>query len=247
MKTENVLLIKYFLLPTNEISGLFLDEVSEFLNEPKRLFLGKITHGCCVYQHLYLCSHREIKKGNEFRWIIVNNTIHKLKGLDDIHGYINHNENIPFYFIEFTTDAKLISDGVPNLPKEVWVDSTDCHPPRKVKINFLEEFCKRNNKNNNKKVCETCGQGEFSLKQLKDAMLHSALEARGMNNSLSISPMINKYVQSLTKEQPKGEIIIECEMEEITEVGNHPIDPNMHEKVLRIKLINGQPVIHFKS
>lgn len=44
----------------------------------------------------------------------------------------------------------------------------------------------------------------------------------------------------------KGNAVIECEMETIKVVGQHPIDPNAYTEETRIKLKDGQPILILK-
>lgn len=65
------------------------------------------------------------------------------------------------------------------------------------------------------------------------------------------SPTFPEFIQSLTKEQPKGDIIIECEMEEVpfsdVQVGGYKNNNlTAARSYQRIKLKDGQPIIHFR-
>ena len=227
-------------------------------------------------QHLYLTSNREIKEGD---WAI-SNTGEVLK-ISYKGSKVKENVNAYCKKIEFTTDPKLIVYGVPAVPEKIFINCDLCGGGltpsmcskcggKDIKVNFLEEFCKRYNgkpkgvdaeklaidraysylfalgyftkPTEEGKIVEQLlleakslqdNDKRFSLEDIRKAYQKGALYGDSDNTYY-----FDNLIQSLTKEQPKG-VEMYCEMEHIEAMG-------YIKSGWVIKLINGQPIIHFK-
>jgi len=132
MEKENSLenKLSYHLLPTEERSYLIINcGILERWNTLKK------KSPAVLPQYLYLCSQREIKEG-EWMYIVEDTGkvyIEKCPVFLGIH-YIKKER------IEFTTDPKLIADGVSTIPEKCWFNT----PTKGVldSLNFLEFFVK---------------------------------------------------------------------------------------------------------
>ena len=144
MKNTNQNKLSYALLPVEKATiGCLLDNGNGYL-------LGVCTEPNYTSQqikpfHLYLCSTLPIKEGDYYISCFNDMTIKKWK------------KNIEYSFadkkIEFTTDPKLIADGVPTIDgnTKIWIDTypTLNRTEPKSQVNFLFEYCKRYNQKDN--------------------------------------------------------------------------------------------------
>lgn len=90
--------------------------------------------------------------------------------------------------------------------------------------------------------------GKFSLENMNSAIIKAHLIGQSSKDNLT-DDVIKKIIQSLKdKEQPKGGIVIECEMEEEYEPYPDKFYPTGGKWTggYKIKLKDGQPVIYFK-
>ena len=116
------------LIPTEDATNIYLH-----ISEDRLVCLpntSKIS-GTAKSQHIYLCSTRELKEGE---WGIDSdtNTVFKLGTYKTSRGLK----------IEFTSDPKLIADGVAALPENSFVAPTSNWDGQ---VSFLEEFVSRYN------------------------------------------------------------------------------------------------------
>ena len=88
--------------------------------------------------------------------------------------------------------------------------------------------------------------GRFSLEDMEKAYAVGVSDGDNPNvNFLGRSVAFEDLLQSLTKEQLKGDIIIECEMEKYN--WHYPAnEPDSGEWDYKMKLDNGQPILIFK-
>lgn len=260
-------------------------------------------------QHIYLTSNREIKEGDYFLngdmicKCDLSHASEEWRTKEFTNGFSIKTKIFYSYEaekckkIEFTTDPKLIADGVPALPENGYIKHITPAGTHK-RINFLEEFCKRYNENKkgvigfealeNKepivkgfktldkgvdvdKLAKEDAEGRFEDDLTRRVSwkggfimgYNQALQSntgkfdellRWIDFQISLFPSedykgamedVKTKIQSLTKEQTKKYILIECEMEEDSYVSNNSREGTV--KYLTIKLNkDGQPIIYFK-
>lgn len=224
-------------------------------------------------RHLYLCSSREIEVDG---WCMDIETSTLMKVIASMVG------NKRLLRIEFTTDPRLMADGVPAFPEFglVWDDKYTCDK----NVPFLPEFVSRYNGKKVKGSIENIDAEQiiyeeiiskvgvtfnldFSGKEhIVNAMKRYALQSNTdkifsikeiMDRLLRLNPQIkkdSKYTNPFLYEHtedwynelqslipvPQGEMGIYIKMED------DRIFPRNPEYPAKIKLINGQPIIHFK-
>ncbi len=270
---ENTILTAV-LLPTEDASELNIDKLGilDYWKDKKKVYTN---------QHLYLTSDREIKEGN-YTYD---------KKMNRVCECIEENLELitirkPEYFskIEFTTDPKLIADGVPKIDGNtqviLWNEGASQELLGHGKGNFLQQYCEYYNQKDNQKGVDVekllfdkfhhayqdpyirkehipiianvisehiqSNAGGFSLDDMKKCFTVAMTEGAGWEAGMP-APSFAKYIQSITKEQPKRDIIIECEMEDAdydyinTALQNKPM---VKPKIKLNK--DGQPILIFK-
>lgn len=272
------------LLPTESASELFIDTRDYQLYAGQNILTPAETW---INQCLYLCGAEAIKEGN---WAFNTRTQKVYCANANLKEYLNPD----LRKILFTTDPKLIADGVGKIDGNTNAEiRSPIYPTNEkpVGVNFLEEFCRRCNKNDKKKswkYVEGVGRvyskkdnqkgvgvvtesdfedilnalhdpqlplnekdGAEECFRLAKKMVSQALQNTGrfsledmkkcFDESKQVQVGFNSYIQSLTEEQPKGDIVIECEMEKVKTFPRNPEHP------MKIKLDNnGQPTLIFK-
>ena len=151
MENKNLLLIG-ILLPTEDSSHLMLSNIKD--KEPELVLsaLARKSGAGWNSHHLYLCSDREIKKNNYFYNATSETVFKNDMGLNVSQNYPNESK------IEFTTDPKLIADGVPAIDgnTKVFIECDNAiivgnktHFEKITadleEVDFLSEYCKRYN------------------------------------------------------------------------------------------------------
>ena len=210
------------------------------------------------YLHLHLTSQREIKEGEYYIDTFLNE-IRKCK---------NPKVNNPAYsVILFTTDPK-IADGVPAIPDFCIVNNPD------VPVNFLEEFVKRYNDKNEKRV-DVEKLAEEKYKNRKDDAMCDIINLRigfedGYNQCLQDNAdKMKQLLEWVDGELKTYRIVpIETESEKVFQEVKEkilsitptkqveikmwcemeevlPSNGNYMECANEIKLTNGQPIIYF--
>jgi len=297
MENQNLLPLTPVLLPTEEASELWFISMP---NNPNWLHLHPRNVKARVpNQHLYLTSDREIKEGD---WIERLGKAYKINKFSSDREYrraecsdglvCDASKEDWGNKIEFTTAPQLISDGVYEIPENIWMlhslplfDKSEHNSY--LQINLLEEFVKRYNRNakgvdvvqqledaldyyiKQKHTQEECvgfiagfgasqalqqsNAGGFSLEQARKIFEAGSQfgsekdgSTAGMLGFETPSPDFNTYIQSLTPKQ--GEIEMWCEMERyVTNPDTPKIDAVHLNYNTRIKLINGEPIIHFNK
>ena len=255
MKAEP-LVLTCKLVPNNNFireSELFTDHEGVLIYQPSHT---NISWKDCLYKHLHLISKREIKAGEwYFGSLEWKEPLKRTGGTKD-------SDYKTAYKIEFTNDPQLIKDGVAAIDgnTKAWV-----HPfsfdnnitYTKFEVNFLNEYCKRYNKEYDIQKLVEEAENEYQQSMInhisnKDGAFrseiafqctgfrHGYLKALQSNGGFSLGDMkamaievadwkdgyvgksdgrnlhhiIDAFIQSLTKNQPKGDIIIECEIDE---------------------------------
>ena len=168
---QNKLPLIGFLLPTDDVrDGMLMMRIKEFYTPrnsdscatksitPELYIQTKhmgFSRDTIQPQHLYICSSEDIKEDD--RYIAFGSGFgygQVLKASDD-HRYPNEYAKSLCKKIEFTTDPKLIAEGVPKIPKTMRVhvaysDGTGDN----IDVYFLTEFCKRWNDKGEKKLSD---------------------------------------------------------------------------------------------
>lgn len=144
-------------------------------------------------------------------------------------------ERLPNYPEKYLTDWGWL-DYEPSCINDAGTYWSEENEPRSISRNpdwWLEEIALQN-------------AGGFSLEDMKVAIKTTMVNYK-ITNSIDTESHINELLQytlqSLTKEQPKGGIVIECEMETVIDSGAYP---NGEPFIQQIKLTNGQPTLIFK-
>ena len=172
---KNTLDLTPILLPTKDASELFIHKGGNLcLNKTgireKTEFVSP--------QHLYLTSNREIKEGYYYYSFKFNDIQKSIKG-ELVKG--DYDDCI---IIEFTTDPKLIANGVLAIPEFITIKEKESGDSIRdgwnKRVNFLEEYCKRYNQKDSDNLEERkivkaqqyalskCGAGEMgSLTKVK--------------------------------------------------------------------------------
>lgn len=156
-KDPSMLRLIPVLLPTEDKNVLLYTSPNGKINlvqSGQKVLLGTNAKN----QNLYLCSTLPIKEGD---WRIGGNPckITKHKSIDDKYvENVNRHETYSkhgFKRIEFTTDPKLIADGVGKIDGEtiVWIETkTGIGEIKNITHgNFLFEYCKRYNQKDDQK------------------------------------------------------------------------------------------------
>jgi len=162
MENKNLLPLTPVLLPTEDASELWFISMP---NNPNWLHLHPRNVKARVpNQHLYLTSDREIKEGD---WIERLGKAYKINKFSSDREYrraecsdglvCDASKEDWGNKIEFTTAPQLISDGVYEIPENIWMlhslplfDKSEHNSY--LQINLLEEFVKRYNNRNVKGV-----------------------------------------------------------------------------------------------
>ena len=152
------LILTPMLLPTEEAQIPFLCIVQSPKVELE--YWTELYRMGCQRQHLYLCSTLPIKEGDH-KYCSFTNSVTKYDLLAIIPGTGTCEDCKK---IEFTTDQKLISDGVPAIDgnTKVFIKCvacegddvhycTECDDKEEKEVNFLSEYCKRYNQKDNQK------------------------------------------------------------------------------------------------
>ena len=139
------------LLPTEDASRLHIEQ-----NGSLEYYGNSLPSLEANPQHLYLCSTLPIPDVHYTRQY-PNISTYKRK-------YYLHNDSKVIGEILFTTDPKLIADGVPAIDGNTKAESVDYL--KGYKVNFLEEYCKcykQNDKISERKTIEQC-KDEVAIK-----------------------------------------------------------------------------------
>lgn len=180
MKNENSLSLTPVLLPTSDASEIFIDVDNKELCYAENSALK--THAKYPCQYLYLTSARDMKKGDWAMFYSQPSKVLEINGGSakiETHGIVSENDAETINSIkgegtakagetcimihsfslsrmqkiEFTTDPKLIADGVPALPEKAFMRMPNSSLQGKGhEVSFLPEFVSSYNNRNVKGV-----------------------------------------------------------------------------------------------
>jgi len=264
----NKLQLTAVLLPTEDASNIYSDYNGGIhcKTDKETVYLGSHSR----HQHLYLTSTREIKEGDSIYSTLYGiGKIEKDYGGNDrplIAKFINSEVRQSYHRsgkydekskysdvsahnckrIEFTTDPKLIADGVIAIPEKCLV-SRDIHSAvyngATKEVYFLEEFVKRYNSKDNQVDTDK----RFNLEDMEDMAdcVFDWMSSKEIDYR-DLAQVVRDYVKSITPQ--KSELNIWCEMEEIQRLPHmrRGMELGMSDSEFKIKLNNGAPVIHFE-